>query len=71
MDGLLDTIVHRSTHNTRILGKPIVILPRLEQRMIEVEFCSAERLIYSELKNFCVETLNGRFGKIGGYLNKC
>lgn len=65
MDKLLETVLHRSTYSTRILGKPIVMLPGINNRVVEVELCPAEQLLYKEIQDLGIAMINGRFGNTG------
>ncbi|KAJ5782251.1 hypothetical protein N7457_004025 [Penicillium paradoxum] len=62
LDAFLGTIMHRSTYSTRILGKPVVMLPRIQENVIQVEFCPAEQYLYGEMQDLCVAMLNGMAG---------
>jgi hypothetical protein len=61
-DKILDKVLHRSEYSDRILGKPIVILPGLMNRIVEVTFCRTEKLLYKEIKDLFVGILNGMPG---------
>ncbi|KAJ5807438.1 Helicase C-terminal [Penicillium robsamsonii] len=62
LDELLETVLHRSTYSTRILGKPIVTLPGINNRVVEVELCAAEKLLYREIQDLGVAMLSGLAG---------
>ncbi|KAJ5355841.1 hypothetical protein N7517_010450 [Penicillium concentricum] len=59
LDNILDTVLHRSTYSTRIVGKPIVTLPGISNRVVEVELCLAERLLYGEIQDLGTAMING------------
>ncbi|CAG8002130.1 unnamed protein product [Penicillium nalgiovense] len=59
LDKLLETVLHRSTYSTRILGKPIVMLPGINNRVVEVELCPAEQLLYKEIQDLGIAMING------------
>ncbi|KAJ5496418.1 hypothetical protein N7463_008405 [Penicillium fimorum] len=59
LDEILETVLHRSTYTTRILGKPIVTLPGISNRVVEVELCPAERLLYREIQDLGIAMING------------
>jgi hypothetical protein len=60
LDKVLETVLHRSTYSTRILGKPIVTLPGINNRVVEVELCQAEKLLYREIQDLGIAMINGR-----------
>lgn len=45
-----------------MLGKPIVTLPGFSNRVVEVELCAAERLLYRELQDLGIAMINGKLG---------
>ncbi|CAI7611743.1 unnamed protein product [Penicillium glandicola] len=59
LDHILETVLHRSTYSTRILGKPIVTLPGINHRVVEVELCSAEKLLYREIQDLGIAMIEG------------
>ncbi|KAJ5706162.1 hypothetical protein N7536_001851 [Penicillium majusculum] len=59
LDNILETVLHRSTYSTRMLGKPIVTLPGFNSRVVEVDFCAAERLLYRELQDLGIAMIEG------------
>ncbi|KAJ5951840.1 uncharacterized protein N7479_010253, partial [Penicillium vulpinum] len=59
LDHILETVLHRSTYSTWILGKPIVTLPGIHNRVMEVELCSAEQLLYREIQELGIAMING------------
>ncbi|KGO41712.1 Helicase, C-terminal [Penicillium expansum] len=56
---ILETVLHRSTYSTRLLGKPIVTLPGINNRVVEVELCQAEKHLYREIQDLGIAMLNG------------
>ncbi|KAJ6184963.1 hypothetical protein N7519_006264 [Penicillium mononematosum] len=62
LDKVLETVLHRSTYSTRILGKPIVTLPGINNRVVEVELCQAEKLLYREIQDLGIAMINGLAG---------
>ncbi|KAJ5199656.1 hypothetical protein N7491_009546 [Penicillium cf. griseofulvum] len=59
LDNILKTVLHRSTYSTRILGKPIVTLPGINNRVVEVELCSAEKFLYREIQDLGTAMISG------------
>ncbi|OQE45050.1 hypothetical protein PENCOP_c002G08413 [Penicillium coprophilum] len=62
LDHILETVLHRSTYSTRILGKPIVTLPGISNRVVEVELCPAEKLLYREIQDLGIAMIDGLAG---------
>ncbi|KAJ5177543.1 uncharacterized protein N7500_000242 [Penicillium coprophilum] len=59
LNHILKTVLHRSTYSTRILGKPIVTLPGISNRVVEVELCPAEKLLYREIQDLGIAMIDG------------
>ncbi|EKV11056.1 SNF2 family helicase, putative [Penicillium digitatum PHI26] len=59
LDQILETVLHRSTYSTQILGRPIVTLPGIINRVVEVELCQAERHLYREIQDVGIAMLTG------------
>ncbi|KAI2703430.1 hypothetical protein DTO006G1_5376 [Penicillium roqueforti] len=59
LDNILETVLHRSTYSTWILGKPIITLPGINNRVVEVELCPAEKFLYREIQDLGIAMVNG------------
>lgn len=45
-----------------MLGKPIVSLPGIKSRVVEVELSAAERLLYREIQDLGIAMIEGKPG---------
>ncbi|CAG8947433.1 unnamed protein product [Penicillium salamii] len=50
--------MHRKTHQSRLFGKPLLELPKIDAKTVAVEFCPAEAYIHQELRDYFIEKVN-------------
>jgi hypothetical protein len=49
----------RRTHGSRLFSLPIIQLPDIKERSVEVEFSEAEWLNYEAIEHFFIDSING------------
>lgn len=54
------SFTHRRTHESRLFSAPLVSLPMISETHVQVDLCSAEKLINEELQNYFINKLNGK-----------
>ncbi|KAJ5587530.1 uncharacterized protein N7459_003295 [Penicillium hispanicum] len=54
----LRAVLYRRTHESKLFGHPIVKLPPIQEKIVYVEICAAERLIYDNIVQLFVENIN-------------
>lgn len=59
----LRAVLHRKTHESRIFAQPIVKLPNVVEKSVELEFCEAEKLLYDKIIEVYIKSINGKSGK--------
>ncbi|RAL13018.1 putative SNF2 family helicase, partial [Aspergillus homomorphus CBS 101889] len=55
---LMRSFMFRRTHASRLFSFPIVKLPDVKDRVVRVQFCDAEREIYTAIQDVFIENLN-------------
>ncbi|KAJ5091919.1 hypothetical protein NUU61_006789 [Penicillium alfredii] len=55
----LRAVLHRKTHDSRIFAQPIVKLPNVVEKSVELEFCQAEKLLYDKIIEVYIKSING------------
>ncbi|KAL1863322.1 hypothetical protein Plec18167_008183 [Paecilomyces lecythidis] len=56
---ILKPIMFRRTHSARLFAMPILKLPDIGQRTVEVELCDAENKVYNWMIKMFIERING------------
>lgn len=55
---ILRSILHRKTHESRFMGRPLVELPNITERHITVDLCGVETLLYKSITNIFIKEIN-------------
>ncbi|PTU25320.1 hypothetical protein P175DRAFT_0514074 [Aspergillus ochraceoroseus IBT 24754] len=55
---LLRSFMHRRTHSSRLFSLPIISLPDVEQKVVRVRFCEAERILYNAIMEIYFDNIN-------------
>ncbi|KAL2853539.1 P-loop containing nucleoside triphosphate hydrolase protein [Aspergillus pseudodeflectus] len=58
LTNLLRAFMMRRTHGSRLFSLPIIQLPDIKERSVEVEFSEAEWLIYEAIEHFFIDSIN-------------
>ncbi|KAJ9489874.1 hypothetical protein VN97_g3410 [Penicillium thymicola] len=58
----LRAIIHRKTHESRHLGRPLIELKSLDLKEVKIEFYPAEKQIYNAIAEKFLEKVNGELG---------
>ncbi|KAL3457205.1 SNF2 family N-terminal domain-containing protein [Aspergillus heterothallicus] len=66
LSNLLRAFMMRRTHASRLFSLPIIQLPDINERIVNIKFSEAERLIYDEIKQYYINSIN-RFGNEGNF----
>lgn len=56
---LLRSFMFRRTHASRLFSLPIISLPDINERVVKVELCAAERKLYDAIKDVFIDNING------------
>ncbi|KAE8354396.1 SNF2 family N-terminal domain-containing protein [Aspergillus coremiiformis] len=56
---LLRSFMFRRTHASRLFSLPVIKLPDIDERIVQAEFCGAERVIYDAIVDAFFEMING------------
>ena len=49
----------RRTHSSRLFSLPIIKLPDIDERVVQTDFCKAERVMYDAIIDAFFEIING------------
>lgn len=56
---MLRAIIHRKTHESRHMGRPLIELKRFDLKEVKIEFYPVERQIYEAIAERFVAKVNG------------
>ncbi|KAE8143056.1 SNF2 family N-terminal domain-containing protein [Aspergillus pseudotamarii] len=56
---LLRSFMFRRTHSSRLFSLPIIKLPDIDEKVVQAEFCEAERIMYDAIIDAFFEIING------------
>ncbi|KAJ5690017.1 hypothetical protein N7462_004409 [Penicillium macrosclerotiorum] len=55
---ILRLIIHRKTHDSRLFSLPIIKLPNIIEKTVQVNLCAAERILYARILDIFVYEVN-------------
>jgi hypothetical protein len=58
---ILRSILHRKTHESRFMGRPLIEIPKITERVIAVNLCEAESFLYKALTDLFIAKINSKF----------
>lgn len=61
---LLRSFMIKRTHESKLFSLPVIKLPDLDEEVVVVNFCEAERTIYEGIVDWFINNMNGQNARI-------